>query len=65
MRRVEYVVQVYTEDYDWCLESPCGKDRKKAERLCTKYSIENPNKKYRVRAIKSDKAWWNDPFLAN
>ena len=65
MRKTEYIVQIFTKDYGWCLECVCGDNYNNASKAYFKRTIENPNNKYRIRTIRDIDCWWNDPFLAN
>lgn len=62
---IEYIVQMYSDKLGWYLDSVCGTDYENAKKVYFRKTIQIPNRKFRIRAIKAADCWWNDPFLAN
>ena len=70
----EYVIVGDTERFNDCLVTVVKGDMQRAEeKLEQMLTAPTPNdkiligncKNLRIKESKSEKAWWNDPFLAN
>ena len=74
MSAVEYIIIGDTDRYEGCLVCLAGNNREDAEeRLHQMLTNPTDNDKYimkehtnfRVKEVKKEDCWWNDPFLCN
>lgn len=70
----EYIIIGDTKKYKDCLVFVCGKDKKVAQEMLNQIKtnptendlrLMNGHTNFRLKKVKSEDCWWNDPFLAN
>jgi hypothetical protein len=72
--KYDYIIVGDTDEYDGCLVYVCSGRKEFAEsvleRMLTEPTEQDKRelerfRNLRVEAVEREKAWWNDPFLAN
>ena len=61
----EYIITEKTKKYGWCLWMVCGTDIEHAKQVLAHEQSKHTDKEFRIEAVESEGAWWNDPFLSN